>query len=78
MSTTRRWHLEHADGREWTRDELVEIVRDERRHDGLWPYDVNLFAVSVDGDGGCAYLLDNCMHWHALFEGDDMAVVWDR
>lgn len=72
----RSWHLVHGDGGEWTGDELEEIVRDEREHDGLWPYDATLFAVAM-GDDSAIYLLDNCMCWHRADEGDDMAVTWD-
>ena len=72
----RRFHLVHEDGSEWTREELEEVVRANRRHDRLWPYDATLFAAAV-GDDGTPYLLDNCMTWHFPIAGDDMEVVWD-
>lgn len=76
----RIWHLEHADGREWTRDELAKVIGDEREHDGLWPYDASLIAVAI-GDDSRVYLIDNCMTWHWLDEvrdGEDAVVVWDE
>lgn len=73
---TRRWHVEHRDGGEWTREELQEVIWADRRHDRLWPYDATLIAVAV-GDDGNLYILDNCLTWHFPIETDDMVVVWD-
>ena len=70
---SRKWHVEHADGREWTVDELTDAVRAERGHDGLWPVDAGVFATAVGHDGR-VYALDDCQAWHML---DDCEVVWD-
>lgn len=73
-----RWRIEHADGRYWTRGELDELVRVDREHDGMWPYDAECRHVAVDRYG-CAFLLDSACAWHVPYpsiEGD-MVVVWD-
>lgn len=70
----RRWHIEHEDGRNWTFDELLGCIRRDREHDGLWPADAGLFAMTTSDDSS-VYLLDNCQTWHWL--DDDVRVVWD-
>lgn len=70
----RKWHLEHADGFEWTQDELVEFIRVEREHDKLWPIDARFFDLAIGHDG--VYVLDNCQAWHQLI--DDVVVIWDE
>lgn len=74
---TRRWHLEHTDGRRWAYEELAEIVRIDREHDDVWPYEVGVFAVAIGMDS-TVYLLDNFMAWHRMADlrcGEDVKVV---
>ena len=75
----RKWHLEHADGREWAQDELDEIVRACREHDEDWPYDVRCYDVAIN-TYGCVVLNDNFCTWHQPYIAAerDMEVVWDE
>ena len=77
----RLWHVEHRDGRPWTRRELDEVVWRARRRDGLEPHGSRCMEVTVD-DLGHVYLLDNYMRWHCMTwnfpdDGDGMVVAID-
>ena len=74
----KRYRLEHADGREWTKEELNEVVRVDREHDKMWPYDAECHHVAVDRFG-CVFLLDNICAWHVPYPSieSDMVVVWN-
>ena len=68
----RRWHLEHADGREWTRDELDAVC------DG---YDQSPCAdVLLDRDGVVALVtgMERVIYIGHTVEDEDMEVVWDE
>lgn len=70
-----KWHLEHANGREWTDDELAEFVRVEREHERMWPYDAGNWATTALDRYGRIYVHDACETWHQLV--DDVVVIWD-
>ena len=75
----RRWGIEHRDGRPWTPDELTEIIRVQREHDGTWPYDATLVSIATDPELN-VYLLDNCLEWHRMDDisgGDDVRLVFE-
>lgn len=60
----RRWHVEHADGREWTQDELDAVVK---------PGHVDHVCIDPAGN---PYLLTERGEWWRFNIGD-MRVVWD-
>ena len=64
----RRWHVEHADGRRWTDEELWESFGTgfNEDHDFLVTMDGCLFVADICGDG--VFAIDS---------DDDMRVVWD-
>ena len=72
---SRRWHLEHADGRWWTGDELDELAARLRERTRIGPFDESCFRVCIDrncdpwllGDWGGYYFADD----------PDCKVVWD-
>lgn len=67
---TRSWHLEHADGHEWTEDELAEQFATESDiENGTYRFD-----VACAGNGQ-VYLLDNWGFWY--YATEDVVVVCD-
>lgn len=72
----RKWHVEHADGRRWTKAELTALVR---RDLGGWddPGDSEWWDTYIDSKGN-VILMDTWGGWHGVMEGDDMVVVWDE
>lgn len=73
----RRWHLEHPDGREWTRDELSRAVQLLRlgRYGGYRKTDGCQY-VCIDDDGR-PFLLDTSGEWWWLADYSDMVVTFD-
>lgn len=82
MTMTRyTFRLEHADGREWTREELNEFIQSERERQGLLTIGYGLHGVAVGGAVGggsvfqSVFVLDKGRKWHRL--EDDVVVVWE-
>ena len=73
---TRRWHVEHRDGRTWTQGELDRLVRDTRERGSRHPFGEDCWYVCMDGDGSL-FLLDSGGEWHCVAD-DDMVVVSDE
>lgn len=71
----RRWHLAHADGCEWSDEELdllAERLCSEMR---IAPYDEMLYRPVVDEEG---YPWLMCyMHDYPVGDEPDLVVVWD-
>lgn len=61
----RRWHVEHADGRPWTQEELDGMV---------FPDHVDHMCIDPVGD---PYLLTERGEWWG-FNTYDVEVVWDE
>lgn len=70
----RLWHVEHSDGRPWTKAGLTALVR---RDVGGWdhPEDCEWWDTYIDQRGNVV-LVDTRGEWHGV-GGDDMVVVWD-
>lgn len=67
---TRR--LVHADGREWTRDELRDWALDHWAESGMTRHDVDVFA-----DDPCRFLDWAAVDDRIVSDSDDMMVVDD-
>lgn len=66
---TKHFHVEHADGRRWTDEELWELFGDEINED-------HNFLVTMDG---CLFVADICGDGvFSIDSDDDMVVVWDE
>ena len=71
------WHLEHRDGREWTWEELGQLITDiQRRSLRLGHYECREVLLSRWGD---PVLLDETGVLWTLGDCDmvDVRVVWD-
>lgn len=67
--TELKWHVEHADGRSWTDEELWELFGDGINED-------HNFLVTMDG---CLFVADICGDdVFSIDSDDDMTVVWDE
>lgn len=82
MSTTRRWHLAHADGREWEEYELDELLAEMLRDRGIVGKGLCDWCVN---DEGSLFLLDLDDRWVFATEAlvprrfaDDLRVVFDE
>lgn len=74
---TRRWHVEHADGRRWTPEEFDAAVVDARSRCRWDPVDMPCDDYAVDSIG-VIYLIDEeGMAWSLNERRDDARVVWD-
>lgn len=71
---TRHWHIEHGDGRPWTRDELDGQVALDCA--GRRPPLPKWWLTLID-EASCPVLVDTRVEWHDVKEGEDMVVVWD-
>lgn len=73
---TRRWHVEHANGRPWDRIELDSLVRRTRRAEGRPVSDEGCEVACIDQNGE-VYLLDTYGDWNYVMDDEDLVVVWD-
>ena len=71
----RKWHLEHADGREWTKDELDARIGDIRRNDHCYPFDGECHDVCISTNGTIYLIDDGDIAWKV---GRDMRAVCDE
>lgn len=72
-----RWHIAHADGREWTPADFDAAVKSSRERCAWEPYDVGCDDFCVNGFG-LVYLVDEeGMAWSLNGRRDDAEVVWD-
>lgn len=68
----RKWHVEHADGSEWTLSDLED-----------WAFSAGEGLIYLDMDGFYLdqfcnlVILDECGNYCHVPESDDMRVVWD-
>lgn len=69
----KKWHVEHADGREWTTADLALWALDHSG-EGLIYCDMEGFLVDEYGD---LWIADECGNVCYVGEPDDMRVVWD-
>ena len=75
---SRRWHLAHADGREWTKGELDDLAVRLKEETRIAPYDTACHAVCIDGDGA-PVMLNEYGEWAYIWPGShDAVVVWDE
>lgn len=68
-----RWHLEHANGFIWTKDELDGYVAYQRYHKHI-KGNATCDLVTIDADGR-PFLLDSADRVHCA--NKDMVVVFD-
>lgn len=68
----RTWHVEHADGSEWTMDDLEEWAL--HADEGLIYCDMDGFYLD---EYGALVILDECGHYCHAPDSADMRVVWD-
>lgn len=73
---SRRWHITHADGREWTQEELDALSVRMRMESRIAPYDEACQRVCVD-DEGSVFILGAWNGWY-MVDSDDVVVVWDE
>lgn len=71
---TRHWHVEHGDGRPWTRDELDGLVALDCT--GRRPPLPKWWLTLIDEESR-PVLIDTRVEWHDVVD-PDMVVVWDE
>lgn len=73
----RHWHLEHPDGREWTRDELDRVVRTLRLGRYGCYHEFDGYQLSCIDEEGRPFLLDMSGQWWPVSDYSDVVVKFD-
>lgn len=69
----RKWHVEHADGSEWTASDFERWALDHPDSGLVW---CDMDGFLIDEYGGLS-ICDECGNVRYLGGSEDMAVVWD-
>ena len=74
---SRRWHVEHADGREWTQFELNELAARLAMRTGCVSLHRENQVLCIDRCGAPILIDGFGAWWYVDAEREDMEVVWD-
>lgn len=73
---SRRWHLEHADGRRWTKDELDDLTARLSEATRMAPYEYGCSCVFIDPE--CEPWVKGEYSGLYYVDDPDCVVVWDE